>query len=684
MIFNRIHIENLFSYYGSHEVFLPKPTEAKPITLISGRNGFGKTSFINSIKLLFLGTSSLMTDDVQIGRKLTQKTYLLGNDQYWQGIFNAQARKEDAKKFGVEITWTEKKGKVTAKRFWSYNFGEIVPHLEITTDFVEDGLGNNKKIDELEEAEEFLTRRLPKEITSFFFYDGEKIQAMAEAQQLGLIQNIEKLLGLAAVDTLQDQLRNAIRKWKSEGNSNKERANLIKLNSLMSQKEAEKIGTLADHNEFEAEIDVLERDIKKHERKLASFQTLAAQQDSHHLKMRMETARKNYENICERIGSDLPFAAPLWASLALVDEASTHLKAAAGDTSQRLAEEVKAIFLKLPAKLLDEPPHAFPQLTDTQKNLYRKKFENILKQYTETPIISYFSLKPPEIGALSERMAYYKEAKNERKRIADDLREASRLNRDWQQIRFELEEIEQLSPEYIKEISARKEALKKLENEKEALILKLGACKQKISSLETELKRLEYEIKAQESNNKRLEINAHHIARAEQAQNVFESYKTQLRIKYREDIELAVNKYVKKLLDSNNLIEKIELNENFELRYKDKKGNDIGLANISAGMKQLVAQGLLWALSEISGNNVPVVIGTPMARIDREHQENLLKIYFPQAAQQVILLPTNSEIDIEKYKILKPWINGEFRLLNPNGQNTTVECDVEMYSLGDA
>ena len=97
------------------------------------------------------------------------------------------------------------------------------------------------------------------------------------------------------------------------------------------------------------------------------------------------------------------------------------------------------------------------------------------------------------------------------------------------------------------------------------------------------------------------------------------------------------------------------------------------MGNISAGMKQLVAQSLIWGLKDVAGKEAPVVVDTPLARIDRKHQENLITHYYPKAASQVIVLPTDSELDSEKYALLKPYVYREYRLNNPKGDRTQIE-----------
>jgi hypothetical protein len=80
MIFEEIRITNLFSYFWSRGLRVAhSDCPGLPLILISGRNGFGKTSFINSVKLLFLGTSADMLQQVIDGTKLRPNSYLLGH-----------------------------------------------------------------------------------------------------------------------------------------------------------------------------------------------------------------------------------------------------------------------------------------------------------------------------------------------------------------------------------------------------------------------------------------------------------------------------------------------------------------------------------------------------------------------------------------------------------------------------
>jgi DNA sulfur modification protein DndD len=123
-------------------------------------------------------------------------------------------------------------------------------------------------------------------------------------------------------------------------------------------------------------------------------------------------------------------------------------------------------------------------------------------------------------------------------------------------------------------------------------------------------------------------------------------------------------------MTSNELIQHIAIDEYFGIHYQDKDSHSIGMGNLSAGMKQLAATSLLWALKTCSGRPMPIIVDTPMARIDKENQENLLQHYYPTVSEQVILLPTDSEIDERKYNLLKPYIYQEYVLENTSGSKS--------------
>ena len=83
---------------------------------------------------------------------------------------------------------------------------------------------------------------------------------------------------------------------------------------------------------------------------------------------------------------------------------------------------------------------------------------------------------------------------------------------------------------------------------------------------------------------------------------------------------------------------------------------------------------LLWALAICSKKKLPVIIDTPLSRLDLSHRQALIKTYFPKASDQTIILSTDSEIDEDYYALMKKSIGDEFTLeYSDKTKSTTIK-----------
>jgi len=62
------------------------------------------------------------------------------------------------------------------------------------------------------------------------------------------------------------------------------------------------------------------------------------------------------------------------------------------------------------------------------------------------------------------------------------------------------------------------------------------------------------------------------------------------------------------------------------------------------------------------GSPFPIVIDTPLGRLDSDHRANLVQNYFPYISHQVILFSTDTEVDQEYFEALKPHISHAYHL----------------------
>lgn len=132
------------------------------------------------------------------------------------------------------------------------------------------------------------------------------------------------------------------------------------------------------------------------------------------------------------------------------------------------------------------------------------------------------------------------------------------------------------------------------------------------------------------------------------------------------------------LLSYKGCIDRVELSdqlEDFTIKMYHKAGNEISLTQLNAASKQIFIQVMLKVLRNLGDYNPPVMIDTVMGVLDEESREALMEMYFPKLAEQTILLCTTSEIRKDSdYIKLEPFISKSYTLLrHPETQSTTVE-----------
>jgi DNA sulfur modification protein DndD len=102
--------------------------------------------------------------------------------------------------------------------------------------------------------------------------------------------------------------------------------------------------------------------------------------------------------------------------------------------------------------------------------------------------------------------------------------------------------------------------------------------------------------------------------------------------------------------------------ENFAVVLYDAADSALPKQSLSAGEKQIYAIALLWALAKVSERPLPLIIDTPLGRLDSDHRRLLVERYFPHASHQVILLSTDTEIDRVYFQELRPRMSHCYRL----------------------
>lgn len=181
MIIKEIELNNFRIYKGVNKIDLT-PNGERNIIIVSGNNGFGKTTFLMSLVWCLYGRQMGNVDDLY-RKEIDEKG---GYSRYIGNSLNIQARKEGQTRFSVSVTFTDVEIpdvpctdiKITRSYDSATNYDD---ELEIFIDGRKSDLFSGTK-DEITKEEEIFIRDyiLPIEIAKFFFFDAEKIVSFAQ------------------------------------------------------------------------------------------------------------------------------------------------------------------------------------------------------------------------------------------------------------------------------------------------------------------------------------------------------------------------------------------------------------------------------------------------------------------------------------------------------------------------
>ena len=162
------------------------------------------------------------------------------------------------------------------------------------------------------------------------------------------------------------------------------------------------------------------------------------------------------------------------------------------------------------------------------------------------------------------------------------------------------------------------------------------------------------------------------IACSGKLMEVFEEYTIRLQKKKIGALSETITDCYRKLANKKKMIQNVEVDpETLDINYYNYDGKTINKQALSAGEKQLMVISILWALAIQSKKHLPVIIDTPLSRMDSEHRMSLVSTYFPNASDQVLILSTDSEIDSTYYSVLKPSIGNEYTLVYDDDSRST-------------
>jgi DNA sulfur modification protein DndD len=213
MLLTKVTLNDFGVYRGQNE-FDFATTVQKPIILCGGSNGAGKTTLFDSVMLCFYGKDSFE-------QKISKKQY---SDKILHSFHRVLGTKKTATQSSIIVEFEyAQEGKISTyqvERLWRNIEGEVEEEFTIKKKDSEDA--SFETLDSLEESEwqMFIHQLIPKGIARLFFFDGEKIQKIAEEgmEDEYIRLSFDTLLGLDIVNQLNVDLSYAVQRMQEDGN----------------------------------------------------------------------------------------------------------------------------------------------------------------------------------------------------------------------------------------------------------------------------------------------------------------------------------------------------------------------------------------------------------------------------------------------------------------------------------
>ncbi|MFE6981118.1 DNA sulfur modification protein DndD [Streptomyces griseus] len=671
MLLRKITLEEFGAYRGTQSLNLTTKKD-KPIVLIGGLNGCGKTTLLDAIQLALYGPRARCS-----GRG--SKSY----ETYLRESINRQADPTRGASVTLEFTvavdatvhyykvirsW-HTSGKSTLKEFLNAFVDEDYGAKAKSDQPVEPNLKYSKVLSQ--EWADHVEGLLPLEVASLSFFDGEKIESLADpGRAASVIQSaIHSLLGVSTVQQLRTDLLALQRRQKL---SDEEQHLMDKIHR--EERECKAVDAALD----DAEQDLAKRfaDLGKARRRIETLEQAFKQEGGSLFERRIEIENEHKlvsARITELRGALVQLAAGPLPLLLVKGHLKDLRKQAKREHAATESNQVLSVLEERDQWLLDMlPPDAKAAVTaQLQADRENRAKTAGLKVNLE--------LAPDTLTQLS---VLDESLKRDRTRAAELLRQTTEAVEERVQLERQLAGVPAKSKveAILKEREEQLQEVARLESTYERGVVQVTELKRRLEFVTASLNRahdefVQTKVKAEEV--ERI------IKYSEKARHTLELFGESLLKRHISRLEVAMLKSFRTLMRKQGLVEDLRIDlDKFTLTLADAEGETIDPGRLSAGERQLLAISLLWGLMKVAGGHLPSVIDTPLGRLDSRHREHLVDRYFPYASDQVLLLSTDEEIDEHLLGRLKKSVAHTYTLVHDDTTFTTSIIEGYWWSAG--
>lgn len=640
MIIQRIDLENFRPFYGKTSIDLSVGPRDNVI-LFKGQNDTGKTSLFEALKFCLYGEHS--------------------PKQYEKHV-NRTRRVKDDGITSVTLIFTHNNENYQVTRTVHFRKTPLDEDLDITkNDFqvIKDGVPED--IQDLEGEKRYEEYFLPEEASQFFFFDGEKIQGYTQnpphpniKSAIEILLGIKELLNarddLQKVKTIQEEIiRNELGK-KQGYESEKEKLEELSKNKTNLDQEIINIqNTIAD---LQKQKDRYENDLRKYDeiREVIEAKSLA-EKDLTQTKLDISNTLESIKTFNDKdlaVFLVIPFLKRFKdEKISTNTSVNTQLKKIASeiilDNSCICGRDLDSKSLTVLKKISEnQVENKFQGLDDCTSQLLDNYGVNQKQEYYLS-LITVLNSHKERRNSLEAKIQEYNDQLGSK---ANDLdSEYKKLNHEYQicsnnltQRRIIIVDKTQQRDDYQKQYDSKyrflsnKDVSKEYEKQDKRLLL-IKLIIRSINELIDEI------VKSRKI-----------------------------------EIEKIATKFLREITNAPEVYTGIELDADYKLHLRIKDATSVPAwdRGPSAGQSQVIAHSFIAALNKFTAKEAPIIIDTPLARLDDIHTEKIVRSY-PSMGKQVIILYQPRELDEKLIGLIKSNIRSEYEikrdLVEPENSN---------------
>ncbi|MBL7060688.1 MAG: AAA family ATPase [Actinobacteria bacterium] len=613
--------------------------------IIIGRNGTGKTNFLNAINWCLYG------DEPNLSLNSHQLHILNINEQ-------KNSKKDDTKTVFVNIWFEDEDNKYIVRRNSYYKISgenkipsDMGDRLEVEIDFREENGNININTLEGENAQSFIERLIPKNIREFYFFDGERLdryfkEAISQnvRHSIFILSRINLLESLAnKIEIINKDFRNRASKYSPKIDEYRKALE----DFIERRKENDR-----KIEECENQINIAKEEINKCGNELMNYPDVDKLEEKRNELLKSKSSKNDQLAKKQKTKNDLLF------------EYSKILYGwdAIKNTINIIKEKRKKgeIPPKIETDLLEET---------IDKNIC-VVCKRILDEESRKKVLDLFNSMKLSSDAIKELvkhenplLLFERRIKKFEDEVKDIVGDICQYEGDLEEIEKGLEEIKKelsgFDVEKIKGLISKRDYYEKINDESNQ---DLGVYKERKKEHKEKIKIYENLISEELSKQEKARGIKKIIDFIKKMSSAIDETKNDIIKTTQKTISSETNKVFFDLIWKKDSFESVKISDKYNISLINSLGYEC-LGTISAAEREFLALSFTLALHKVSGFDAALLIDTPLARVDDINRRNFGNVFTNISEnKQVILLFTPSEYSKDIRDILHNKISNIFEI----------------------